>query len=493
MDTESPLAIASVRHDPANDRSMIAKAPTGARGLDDVLLGGIPRGRATLVVGGPGTGKTILGLEFLYHGALAGEPGILLTFEEQAEALRRNAQTLGWDLAALERAGRLAIIDASVPTDVVASGEFDIGGLLAILGGQVRALQARRIVIDAADLLLRLFRDPRREEDQLIALHRWLLDQQQTVIITVKTAIEATEPMHRLEYLTDCVLRLDHRVLGQVSTRRLRVLKYRGSSFLSNEYPYVIGARGLVLMPVSTAALTARAAGARFPTGVGGLDRLLGGGFFRGSSVLIGGASGTGKTILACSIATTASVRGERVLYISFEESAESLTNSVRSAGVDLESALQSGNLQFLTSIPEAMGVEEHLWRIFEVVDSFDPQHLIVDSISACQRMGSEEAAFDFLVRLLTHCKARGTTCIFVNQTDPRHAIDQLSGVGISSLIDSLLVLRQDWPQDDTHRRSLLVVKVRGSRHAHHSTTFQISDEGIEIESARAQAPAGDG
>jgi circadian clock protein KaiC len=490
METELSLATANRSRDPAVDRLSIPKAATEVHGLDEVLLGGLPRGRATLVGGGPGTGKTILGLEFLYRGALAGEPGILLTFEEQAEAIRRNAQTLGWNLDALERAGSLAIIDAGVPTDVVATGEFDIGGVLAILGGRIRELGARRVVIDAADLLLRLFRDPRREEDQLIALHQWLIEQQQTVIITVKTSNEPTEPMHRLEYLTDCVLRLDHRVLGQVSTRRLRVLKYRGSSFLSNEYPYVIGAQGLVLMPISSLALTARAYGARFPTEVYGLDALVGGGFFHGSSVLIGGASGTGKTILACSIATAAGARGERVLYISFEESAESLVASVRSAGLDLDSALQSGILRFLTSIPEAMGVEEHLWRIFQVVESFDPQHVIFDAISACQRMGSEEAAFDFVVRLLTHCKARGTTCIYLNQTNPRDSIDQLSGVGISSLIDALLVLRQDWPQDDAHRRSALVVKVRGSRHAHHPTSFQITDDGIEFEDARVQAPA---
>jgi circadian clock protein KaiC len=223
---------------------------------------------------------------------------------------------------------------------------------------------------------------------------------------------------------------------------------------------------------------------------VEGLDPLVGGGFFHGSSVLIGGASGTGKTILGCSIAASAGTRGERVLYISFEESAESLASSVSSAGIDLGAVMHSGGLRLVTSIPEAMGVEEHLWRIFQVVESFDPQHVIVDAVSACQRMGSEEAAFDFLVRLLTHCKARGTTCIYLNQTDPRYSVDQLSGVGISSLIDSLLVLRQDWPQDNTHRRSMLVVKVRGSRHTHHWTSFRISDHGIKFGQADVQVPA---
>ena len=417
-------------------------------------------------------------MEFLYRGVLNGEPGILLTFEEQADALRRNARTMGWDLEAFEQAGTLILLHVDVPTDVVQSGEFDIGGLLAILSGQIRSIGARRIVIDAADVLLRLFRDPHREEAQLVTLHNWLLAQDQTAVLTVKTSGEASEAMHRLEYLTDCVLRLDHRVQGQVSTRRLRVLKYRGSAFLSNEYPYVITPKGLVLLPISNIALTARALGPRFPTGAVGLDALLGGGFFEGSSIVIGGGSGVGKTILACSIATAASARGERVLYISFEESVESLASAVRSVGIRLYEAVDSGNLQVLTSIPEAMGLEDHLWRLFQALESFRPRHVVVDAISACQRIGSESAAFEFLVRLLIHCKALGITCIFLNQVDPQHAVHQISGVGISSLTDALLVLDQDWPDID-HRRRMLIVKVRGSGHSHGWNPFEITDTGL--------------
>ena len=476
MSTESSIASAGCA---SADPVAISKAPTGIAGLDEVLLGGVPRGRATLVGGGPGTGKTNLGLEFLYRGALADEPGILLTFEEPAESIRGNARTMGWDLETLEKQGKLIVLDAHLPSDTVATGEFDIGGVLAILGGHIRALGARRVVIDAADLLLRLFSDRRRQEDQLITLHDWLRGQQQTVIITVKTTNDPAEPMHRLEYMTDCVLRLDHRVLGQVSTRRLRVLKYRGSAFLSNEYPYVIGSRGIVLMPVSSLELTARAAGSRFSTGVPGLDSLYGGGPFHGSSILIGGGSGTGKTLIGCSIAAAASARGEHVLYVSFEESVASLTRSVRSAGIDVEAPVQAGRLTFLTSIPESMGVEEHLWRIYECIDHVEPRHVVVDAISACQRMGSEAAAFDFLVRLLTHCKGRGATCIYLNQTDPRHSVEQLTGVGISSLIDSLIVLRQDWPSHTEHGREMLVVKVRGSQHSHEWNPFRITDAGV--------------
>ncbi|HET7204268.1 MAG TPA: circadian clock protein KaiC [Steroidobacteraceae bacterium] len=490
MPTESPIT-PYVLPQPGVDANAVpvAKASTGIAGLDEILIGGLPRDRTTLVGGGPGSGKTLLGVEFLYRGALAGEPGILLTFEERPESIRRNALTLGWDLAALERDGRLRILDGNLPTNIVTSGEFDIRGVLAILAGQVRDLGARRLVIDAADLLLRLFRDPHREEEQLIILHDWLLENPLTTIITVKTLQQPSDPANRLEYLTDCVLRLDQRVLGQVSTRRVRVLKYRGSPFFSNEYPYVIGSRGLVLMPVSSMSLVARAVGPRFSSGVPGLDAVLGGGLFRGSSVLIGGSSGTGKTLLACTMAIAASARGERVLYVNFEESFESLASSVRSAGLDLDDALHRGNLQFLTAMPEAAGIEEHLCHIFEAIERQGSEHVFVDAINAAQRIGCEQAAFDFVVRLVAHCRMRGATCVLLNQTDPRHAIEQISGVGISSMIDALLTLRQVWPDDATHRRQLLVIKIRGTRHLHAWNTFQITDAGIDF-GATAPSPS---
>jgi circadian clock protein KaiC len=469
-----------VQHMLSERSAGIPKAPTGIRGMDEILLGGLPRGRTTLLTGGPGTGKTVVALEFLYRGAVAGEPGIFVTFEESPEFVRRNARTLGWDLEPLEHDGKLVVMHAEVPSDVVESGDFDIGGLLGIVGGLVRSTGAQRIVIDAIDVLLRLFHDPQREQEQLIRLHAWLVGQKITAVLTVKATVDSSEVMHRLEYMTDCVIRLDHRVVGQVSTRRLRVLKYRGSPFMSNEYPYLIVHDGVVLMPISSVALASRPPGARFPTGVEGLDRLLDGGFFCGSSILIGGASGTGKTIIGCSIAAAASARGERVLYISFEESVESLSSSVSSAGIDLASNIAAGGLHVLTSIPEALGVEEHLWRIFQCIEHFGPKHLLVDAISACQRMGSEEAAFDFLVRLLAHCKNLGITTVYLNQTDPERTVHQVSGVGVSSLIDTLLVLRQDWPTA-AYERQLLVIKMRGSRHSQAWNPFQIRDDGVVI------------
>ena len=458
----------------------ISKVPTSITGLDDILLGGLPQGRTAVLSGGPGTGKTVLGLEFLYRGALAGEPGIFVTFEESADAIRHNAQSLGWDIQALEDAGQLAVVQADLPISLVVSGEFNIGGLLAILSGYSRTLGARRIVIDAVDVLLRLFDNPIQQRNQLYTLHHWLLEQGLTAVITAKDADHERKLNDFLDYLADCVVRLDHRVVDQVVTRRLRVIKYRGSAFLSNEYPYVISANGIELMPVSTVHLQHQKLGSPTSTGNGRLDELLGGGFRRAASILIGGFSGTGKTTLACTFAAAACEREDRVIYISFEESAEALVNTMLSPSIDLQSAVEAQQLMILTVVPESTGAEEHLLRIFQAIDSFQPDHLIVDAISACRRMSSEKAAFDFLVRLTNTCKTKGITCIYTNQTRSSSSIEEISGIGISSLVDVMLLLEQRWVRD-LYERRLLIIKARGSKHSHAFQPFTINDDGIKI------------
>ncbi|MCB0061195.1 MAG: circadian clock protein KaiC [Caldilineaceae bacterium] len=464
----------------------IPKVPTGVHGLDEILSGGLPQGGATLILGGPGTGKTILGLDLLFQGILAGEPGIFVTFEESAAAIRRNALALGWDLAAAESDGMLFLMQADVPVDLVISGEFSIDGLLAILDGQAKAMGAQRLVIDAIDGLLRLFEDNLRRQNQLYILHSWLRRQQVTAVLTAKHTKHTADSSETLDYLVDCILRLDQRVVNQVTTRRLRVLKYRGSDFLSNEHPYIIASTGVRLMPVSSAQLRQQPLGTPIPTGNLQLDRLLQGGIRRASSVLIAGSSGTGKTTLACTYTVAACQRGERVLYISFEESQAALVNTMLSPGVDLHPALDAKQLQILATMPESLGVEEHLMRILDALDQFQPQHLVLEAISACWRMGSQHAAFDFLVRLIDACKERGITSLYTNQIRKSRSgytsgVEEIGGIGLSSLMDTLLLLEQQWWQQ-AYTRRLLIIKARGSGHSHHFHSFTISDDGITID-----------
>ena len=248
-------------------RQPIPKVPTKIVGLDEILEGGLPQGRTTVVSGGPGSGKTVLGLEFLCRGAMAGEPGVFVTFEERAEAIRLNASAMGWDLAALEKAGKMAIIEARLPGEEIVSGDFDIQGMLAIVGGHVKRIGAQQIVMDALDVLLRIYGDSKRERNELSRLHDWLTDQGLTSVLSVKTHRDDNQGSQYefLDFMADCVIRLDHRVMGQVATRRLRVIKYRGSGFGTNEYPYVFGEHGIVLFPLTTAELTHQPLGQRSP------------------------------------------------------------------------------------------------------------------------------------------------------------------------------------------------------------------------------------
>jgi len=461
----------------------IPKIPTRIRGLDEVLDGGLPLGRTTLVSGGPGSGKTVLGLEFLCRGAVAGLPGVFITFEERAEAVRKNALSMGFDLAALEKAGKVAIVEARLYGGEVLSGDFDINGLLSIVDGHAKRIRAKQVVMDALDVLMRVFGNPQRERTELYRLHDWLIDRKFTAVLSVKVQQDGSMA-HRYEFLdfmADCVIRLDHRVVGQVATRRLRIIKYRGSGFGTNEYPYVIGQRGIILFPLTHTELTHRALGEKVSCGLAGLDAMLNGGFRRASCVLIGGPSGTGKTTLASAFARAASRRQEKVLYLHFEESQEALIAGMLSAGIDLRPALKAQSLKVQTGFPEAMGSDNHLLRALEAIDTFKPDHLILDAISACVRMGSQQAAFDYLMRLVAVLKDRGITCLLTNQTNSMPgACEELSGIGFSSVVDTVVQLRfiDTGPEIG---RQILVVKSRGSGHSNRREPFYITSQGIEF------------
>ena len=466
-------------------RSPIPKVPTRIAGLDEILEGGVPRGRTTLTSGGPGSGKTVLGLEFLCRGALAGDPGVFVTFEERAEAVRMNARSMGWDLAAMEKAGKLAIVEARLSGDEVLSGDFDIQGLLTIVGGHATRIRARRVVMDALDVLLRVYGDLQRERSELSRLHDWLIDRGMTSVLSVKTYRDGDNGSQYefLDFMADCVIRLDQRVLGQVATRRVRVVKYRGSGFGTNEYPYVIGERGIVIFPLTHSELPHRAMGQKVSSGLAGLDVMLHGGFQRGSCILIAGSSGTGKTTLASAFARAATSRHEKVLYLSFEESKEAMCAGMLSAGIDLRPVLRGKKLMVQTSLPEAMGSDNHLIRALETIDRFKPDHVIIDAISACARMGSKQAAFDYLIRLVAVVKERGITCIMTNQSLAGGG-EELSGIGFSSVVDTVIELRfVDAGQEIG--RQILVVKSRGSGHSNRREPYFMTSQGIEFPNQR--------
>jgi circadian clock protein KaiC len=462
--------------------SNIRKIATRIEGFDQILKGGLPESRTTLLIGGPGTGKSLFGLEFLYRGALAGDAGIFVSFEERASALRENAATLDWQLAPLEAAGRLFLFEARLDPRAIVTGGFGIQPFLAILDAKLKAMRATRVVIDAVDVLMRLIGDDRREQDELMALHRWLEDRGVTAVLTVKAPRDTDRAVRYdfLDYLADCVIHLDNRTLSQLTTRRLRVVKYRGSAFGSNEYPFVIESPGITLLPISDIGLSHRALGERLSTGLPALDDLIGGGFRRSSSILISGSTGTGKTTLCSIFARAACTRGEDVLFLSFEESQSALVSAMLSSGTDLAPAIAGGRLHLLTAMPEAMGAEQHLARALRAIREFQPSCVVIESASACKRMGTEQAAFEYLARLINSCKERGITVVATNQTAGFMNQEEISGIGISSLIDTVMLLRLA-EEAGILRRKLLVMKFRGSDHSNHYHDFLITDHGIEI------------
>ncbi|MDO9116329.1 MAG: circadian clock protein KaiC [Nitrospira sp.] len=464
------------------NRKQIRKIPTGIVGLDKVLGGGLPAERMTLVGGGPGSGKSIIGLQWLLAGTDAGEPGILVLFEERVASVRQNAAGLGWDVARLEQKGLLCLLDARISPEAVVSGDFSIKGLLAIIGQKAKAMRARRIVIDAVDALLYLYDSPMRERHELYSLHEWLLDQKLTTMMTVKTVPQEESPRYAfLDFMADCVIHVDQRVTQQITTRRLRVVKYRGAGYGRNEYPFVISQDGINVIPITSNVLQHRPLGPKVSSGLAGLDGVLAGGFRRGASTLIVGTAGSGKTTLACIFAQAAGRRGERVLYLNFEESAESMVGNMLSPGLALGPLIKRGTLVIRSYLPEAMGVEEHLFHALKALDELQPQHVVVDAISACKRMGSEQAAFEYLMRLLNDCRERGITCFYLNQATGLDIVAEISGIGISSIIDTVVLLRH-LPVGHAMKRQLLVMKSRGSKHSDLFHEFHITDRGIELE-----------
>lgn len=480
----------SPHHEPLRK---IEKVLSNITGLDEILNGGLPKGKMTLMSGKPGTGKTMIGLEFLFRGAEEGYPGVLLTFEEKEEALRNYAHGFGWNIPALEAKGRLVIIAARIKPEAVLSGDFDLNGILALLMQKVTAIKAERVFIDAPDVFLRLLDNIGKERAQLHAMNEWLQEKRLTVLLTMKggdSTFHNVSPYEFLEYMADCVIHLDQRVFDQVTTRRLRIIKYRGSSFSRNEYPFSITANGVWIIPITRANLMHQALGDSLQSGVSGLDPLLGGGYRRNSCTLISGSSGTGKTTFACSFIVAVIARAERILYFDFEESFEAISSCMISTGIDMDATHRSGYLRFVSVMPESQGIEEHLIQAFCEIERFQPKHLIIDAISACRRMGSSHAAFDYLLRLVDHCKKRGITVLLTNLSGASDAKDELTGFDLSSVIDTVIILR-NVESHGRFIRELAILKSRGRAHSNRVHEFRITSHGIKIDAKEEEGYAG--
>jgi circadian clock protein KaiC len=459
----------------------LAKAPTGIVGFDEITFGGLPRGRATLITGGAGSGKTLFGLEFLVRGAEQfGEPGVLLTFEESEAELATNVASLGFDLAKLERDGLLVVDAFRLDVgEIITTGAFDLEGLFIRLGMAIAEVGAQRVVLDTVDVLFTALGDETIVRAELSRLLRWLKDRGLTVVITGEQGKSGALTRFGIEeYVSDCVVVLDHRIAEQLSTRRLRIAKYRGSLHGTNEYPFLITDQGLAILPMTSVGLAHEALTTRVSTGIPRLDHMLGGGPFTGSTMLVSGASGTGKTTIAVSIADAACARGERALVVSFEESPKQIIRNMASVGTNLQRWIDAGLLHIWCVRRTAMGLEEHLVELLRHLDEHRPELVVLDATGSLAGIGTPEQVRSAVSRQIDILKSRGITAVF---TELMHGTDlETSVVAVSSLVDTWVLLR-NFELNGERNRLLYVIKSRGTKHSNQVREFVITDDGPDL------------
>jgi circadian clock protein KaiC len=461
----------------------LEKAPTGIPGLDQITGGGLPLGRVTLVAGSAGAGKTLLGLNFLVAGARQyGEPGVLMTFEESAAKVALNVRSLGFDLDELQGSGLLAVLAFRVdPSEMVAAGEFDFEPLFAILDDAIRRVGAKRVVLDTIEVLFGAFGDDVIVRSELSRLMRWLEDRGVTVVLTGERGNGSGLTRHGIEeYVTDCVIVLDHRVSAEISTRRLRVVKYRGSAHGTNEYPFLISARGFTVLPITSIALNYEASEERVSTGIARLDHMLGGGMFRGSTLMVTGTAGTGKTSLGAHVANAACARGEQALLVLLEESPKQVLRNMRSIGLDLRPWVEAGLLRIWAARPSVYGLETHLSVLAELIEEKAPSVAVIDGIASLSSgIPSTEVnheVMSIVARKIDLFKSRGITSVITTLGEG----DEVSTVTMSSMVDTWLLLRNTEANGERNRL-LFVLKSRGTAHSNQVREFVLTDHGVEL------------
>jgi circadian clock protein KaiC len=478
---EKPTSGVSVLPSPPRGRDL-AKTATGIRGLDEITRGGLPKGRPTLICGGAGSGKTLLALTFLVNGATRfDEPGVLMTFEENTDELASDVASLGFDLPELIAAHKLAVDYVRVErSEIEETGEYDLEGLFVRLDYAIRTVGAKRVVLDTIESLFSGLKDDAILRAELRRLFRWLKDQGVTAVITGERGEGLLTRQGLEEYVSDAVILLDHRVHDQVSTRRLRVVKYRGSHHGTNEYPFLINADGISVLPVSSMALQHKAPLERVSSGIAQLDEMLSGqGYYRGSTILVSGSAGTGKTSLSAHFLDAACRRGERCLCFLFEESPDQLLRNMRSIGIDLEPWVAGGLLQFHAHRPSRYGLETHLVTMHQVVSDFTPTVVVIDPVTNLMTVGTYADVQAMLTRMIDHLKTENITAMLTSLTPGLTDIERTETT-ISSLMDTWIVLAND-DVGGHHRRGLYVLKSRGMAHSNELREFALTDQGLHM------------
>ena len=461
----------------------LPKAPTGIQGLDEITGGGLPRGRPTLLCGSAGSGKTMLAAEFLVHGALQyDEPGVFMMFEESAEELAQNLRSLGVDLDKLQRQRKVAIDHVHIErNEIQETGDYDLEGLFIRLGHAIDTVGAKRVVLDTIEALFSGLPNHAVLRAELRRLFRWLKDRGVTAVITGERGETSLTRFGLEEYVADCVILLDHRIVDQVSTRRLRVVKYRGTEHGTNEYPFLIARTGISVLPITSMRLDHLARDERVSTGIDGLDDMLGGkGLFRGSSTLVSGTPGTGKSSVGASFVDAACARGERAVLFAYEESASQVLRNMRSIGIDLKPWLDNGLLHVDASRPTLHGLEQHLVHMYELVRDFKPSVVVVDPISNLTMDKDDRQLKPTLMRLIDYLKKQGITALFTSLTSEMASDVADSQVGVSSLMDTWILLC-NVAANGERTRTLQVLKSRGMAHSHQVREFVMGDQGVGL------------
>jgi circadian clock protein KaiC len=460
----------------------IAKCPTGIFGLDQITEGGLPKGRPTLICGMAGCGKTVLAMEFLVRGATEfNEPGVFMAFEETDKELSQNVASMGFDLPALCARKKLFLDYVRVErSEIEETGEYDLEGLFIRLESAINAVGAKRVVLDTIESLFAGFSNTNILRSELRRLFRWLKAKGVTAMVTAETGDGKLTRQGVEEYVADCVILLDHRVEDQTSIRRLRVMKYRGTMHGTSEYPFLIGATGLSVLPLSSLKLEHKAPMHRVSTGVPRLDTMLGGkGFYRGTSVLVSGGAGTGKSSLAAHFVQAACQRGERALYMASEQSTDEVLRNMRSIGIDLEPWIKRDLLRFYASRPCTFGLEKHLVTIHDVTNAFHPKVVVIDPITNFASTGTYSEVKSMVTRLIDAFKSRQITAMFTSLTSGDSS-PEMSEVGVSSQMDAWLLLR-NLECNGERNRGLYVLKARGMAHSNQIREFLLTNHGVEL------------